>query len=186
MFNPDIQYRCTIIRGKAQRELDNLLPAYASMIAEICPCSKNDFDDLFNNKLSKLIYSDYFQSLNDAHKKTIRNHITEVAGKLFGLYFEKEGLVYESPSNAKLLEDNDQPAFFKNICLNFQFPNGTQKLQTVLDRMENKIRFKPFHFILSLLDIAKSEDIRLTKDEIAYYVLNAKEVLQGKLMSKQS
>lgn len=181
MFNPDIQYRCTIIRGKAQKELDNLLPAYASMIAEICPCSKDDFNSLFNDKLSNLIYRKNFNSLNNGHKKTIRNHITEIAGKLFGLYFEKDDLIYESPSDAKLLEDNDQPAFFKNLCLNFQFPNGTQKLQTVLDRVKNKIRFKPFHFIISLLALAKADGLTLTKDEIAYYVLNAKEVLQGKV-----
>jgi len=36
VFNPDIQYRCTIIRGKAQKELDNLLPAYANIVSEIC------------------------------------------------------------------------------------------------------------------------------------------------------
>ncbi|MFZ7308420.1 hypothetical protein ACLSY1_09840, partial [Avibacterium avium] len=167
MFNPDIQYRCTIIRGKAQKELDNLLPAYAGMIAEICPCSKDDFNSLFNDKLSNFIYRNNFNSLNDGHKKTIRNHITEIAGKLFGLYFEKDDLIYESPSNIKLLEDNDQPAFFKNLCLNFQFPNGTQKLQTVLDRIKNKIRFKPFHFIISLLALAKSNELTLTKDEIA-------------------
>ncbi|KAE9531137.1 hypothetical protein A1D25_02020 [Ursidibacter arcticus] len=184
MFNPDIQYRCTIIRGKAQKELDNLLPAYASMIAEICPCLKHDFDKIFNDRLSNVIYGKDFLSLNEAHKKTIRNHITEIAGKLFGLYFEKDGLVYEGHSNAKLLEDNDQPAFFKNLCLNFQFPNGTQKIQTIIDRLKNKIKFKPFHFIISLLDLAQTENIKLTKDEIGYYVLNAQEVLQGEITTR--
>ncbi|MEG9546062.1 DUF3883 domain-containing protein [Mannheimia sp. HC-2023] len=181
MFNPDIQYRCTIIRGKALKELDDLLPAYANIITEICPCQKDEFDKNFNQKLSSVIYKTDFHNLNKAHRKTIRNHITEVAGKLFGLYFEKDYVVYESQSNMKLIEDNDQPAFFKNLCLNFQFPNGTQKIQTILERIDNQIRFKPFHFLISLLLLANSHNITLTKDEIGYYVLNAKEVLQGKI-----
>ena len=116
MFNPDIQYRCTIIRGKAQKELDNLLPAYANIVAEICPCTKKVFDQEFNDRLSQIIYNDDFENLGDSNQKTIRNHITEVAGKLFGLYYSDEHYIYESPSNEKLLIDNDQPAFFKNLC----------------------------------------------------------------------
>ena len=62
MFNPDIQYRCTIIRGKAQKELDNLLPAYATIVAEICPSTKEIFDQEFNDRLSQIIYNDDFRS----------------------------------------------------------------------------------------------------------------------------
>ena len=179
MFNPDIQYRCTIIRGKAQKELDNLLPAYANIIADICPSTKEDFDKNFNDRLSNIIYKVNFDELDDNNQKTIRNHITEIAGKLFGLYYFNQTFIYESESNKKLLEDNDQPAFFKNLCLNFQFPNGTQKIQTIIERINDKINFKPFHFVLALVSLAKTHNIILTKDEISYYVLNAKEVLQG-------
>lgn len=178
-FNPDIQYRCTIIRGKAQKELDNLLPAYANIVAEICPCTKDVFDQEFNDRLSEIIYDSTFEKLEENNQKTIRNHITEIAGKLFGLYYFDDQYIYESPSNQKLLEDNDQPAFFKNLCLNFQFPNGTQKIQTVEERINDGIKFKPFHFVLSLLSIAQKNGITITKDEIGYYVLNAKQVLQG-------
>ena len=178
-FNPDIQYRCTIIRGKAQKELDNLLPAYANIVAEICPCTKDVFDQEFNDRLSEIIYDSTFENLEENNQKTIRNHITEIAGKLFGLYYFDDQYIYESPSNQKLLEDNDQPAFFKNLCLNFQFPNGTQKIQTVEERINDGIKFKPFHFVLSLLSIAQKNGITITKDEIGYYVLNAKQVLQG-------
>ncbi len=181
MFNPDIQYRCTIIRGKAQKELDNLLPAYANIIAEICPCKKEIFETEFNDSLSRIIYNEDFKKLKNNNQKTIRNHITEIAGKLFGLYYSDEQYVYESPSNDKLLKDNDQPAFFKNLCLNFQFPNATQKIQTIEERVKNEINFKPFHFILAILTIAKKEGIVLNKDEIGYYILNAKQVLQGKV-----
>jgi hypothetical protein len=179
MFNPDIQYRCTIIRGKAQKELDNLLPAYAHIVADICPSEKDIFDDNFNDRLSNIIYKCDFVDLDDNNQKTIRNHITEVAGKLFGLFYFKDGYIHESESTKKLLEDNDQPAFFKNLCLNFQFPNGTQKIQTVIERIEDRIKFKPFHFVLALLSKAKLENITLTKDEVSFYVLNAKQVLQG-------
>jgi hypothetical protein len=178
-FNPDIQYRCTIIRGKAQKELDNLLPAYANIVAEICPCTKDVFDQEFNDRLSEIIYDSSFESLEENNQKTIRNHITEIAGKLFGLYYFDDQYFYESPSNQKLLEDNDQPAFFKNLCLNFQFPNGTQKIQTIEERINDGIKFKPFHFVLSLLSIAQKNGITITKDEIGYYILNAKQVLQG-------
>jgi hypothetical protein len=185
MFNPDIQYRCTIIRGKAQKELDNLLPAYANIIAEICPCTKEDFDRDFNDRLSNSIYEKSFEELSNNHKKTIRNHITEIAGKLFGLYYFDDNFIYESESNKKLLEDNDQPAFFKNLCLNFQFPNGTQKIQTIVERTNDEIKFKPFHFVLALVSLAKQEGIVLTKDEIGYYVLNSKQVLQGIVSVKE-
>lgn len=181
MFNPDIQYRCTIIRGKAQKELDNLLPAYANIIAEMCPCTKEDFDKNFNDELSNIIYKANFDLLDENNQKTIRNHITEIAGKLFGLYYFNQSFIYESESNKKLLEDNDQPAFFKNLCLNFQFPNGTQKIQTIVERIDDNIKFKPFHFLLALISLAKKSNVLLTKDEITYYVLNAKQVLQGKI-----
>lgn len=183
-FNPDLQYRCTIIRGKAQKELDNLLPAYANIVAEICPCTKDVFDQEFNDRLSGIIYASTFENLEENNQKTIRNHITEIAGKLFGLYYFDDQYIYESPSNQKLLEDNDQPAFFKNLCLNFQFPNGTQKIQTIEERINDGIKFKPFHFVLSLLSIAQKNGITITKDEIGYYVLNAKQVLQGTISIK--
>jgi hypothetical protein len=178
-YNPDIQYRCTLIRGKAQKELDNLLPAYANIVADICPCTKEDFDKLFNDKLSLIIYKSNYNNLDEKNQKTIRNHITEIAGKLFGLYYFDENFIYETESNQKLLNDNDQPAFFKNLCLNFQFPNGTQKIQTILERINDSIKFKPFHFILSLVSFAKQNNVILNKNDISFYVLNSKQVLQG-------
>lgn len=181
MYNPENQYRCTIIRGKAQKDLDNLLPAYANYINDVCPTAKTNFDNSFNDYLSNIFYETDYIELSQNNQKTIRNHITEIAGKLFGLFYVKDETVFESESCAKLVEDNDQPAFFKNLCLNFQFPNGTQKIQTIQERIDNQIKFKPFHFILSLLKKAKIKSIIITNDEIEYYVLNSKEVLQGKV-----
>ena len=47
MYNPENQYRCTIIRGKAQKDLDNLLPSYSNFINEMCPTDKESFNDSF-------------------------------------------------------------------------------------------------------------------------------------------
>jgi hypothetical protein len=184
MFNPDFQYRCDIIRGKAQKELDNLLPAYANIIADISPETKENFKTSFRDKLSTILFKNKFSELNDANQKTVDNHRTEIAGKLFGLYHNDDTFIYESESNKKLLEDNDQPAFFKNLCLNFQFPNGTQAIQTIIERINDKIHFKPFHFIISLVSFAKEKNVLISKSEIGYYVLNAKEVLQGSISIK--
>ena len=48
------QYRCTIIRGKAQKDLDNLLPAYANLINDVCPTDKTNFDNHSNDYLSNI------------------------------------------------------------------------------------------------------------------------------------
>ncbi len=185
MYNPDNQYRCTIIRGKAQKDLDNLLPFYANVVGKLCPCKKEVFDGEFNAELSALLFKSDFDSLSESNQKTVRNHITEIAGKLFGLFYEVDGFVEMSESCKFLIEYGDQPAFFKNICLNFQFPNATQKVQTIQDRVNNDIRFKPFHFVVSLLDLAASKDLVLSKQEIAYYVLNCLDTLRGSVTVKE-
>ena len=55
MYKHENQYRCTIIRGKSQKEMDDLLPAYAKIIDEICPCVENEFINLFNCKLQDYV-----------------------------------------------------------------------------------------------------------------------------------
>lgn len=49
MYDHTKQYRCTIIRGKSQKEMDDMLPAYAKVIDEICPCKAEEFEAKFNN-----------------------------------------------------------------------------------------------------------------------------------------
>ena len=174
MYNHEKQYRCTIIRGKSQKEMDDLLPAYAKVIAEICPCVAEEFPELFNNAFKQ------FLPELDRIKKTLDNHRTEISGKLFGLYyFAEDGMVYASERTLKFLEDNDQPALFKDICFKMQFPNGTQKSQTLLERVADGIKIRPNAFILKLLTIAKTAKVDVTKKDIGYYVLNSLDVLQG-------
>lgn len=172
MYNPDIQYRCTIIRGKSISRMEDYLPIYAMILQEICPISATNFAKEFDNHLSKYIKD---------NSKTIKNHRTENVEKLLGLVFEKNEVIYLSDRTKKYLEDNDQPALFKSVCFQFQQPNGSQKINTIIDKIQNKIAFKPYHFILALLQKAQENNVVLTKHELGYYVLNALEVLQGKI-----
>ena len=182
-YNPLNQYRCTIIRGKSQTEMEDFLPFYAQMIHSFCPCTKIEFQQRCFAKMGQLLFgSSDFNNLPEANQKTIKNHITEIAGKLLGLYYiDHENYVYETESCQFLLEKNDYPAFFKNLCANLQFPNGSQKLQTILERVKRNIRIKPLCYVVSLLEYARSQEINklLTKQEIGFYVLNNLEVLQG-------
>ena len=47
--------RCTIIRGKSQNEMDDLLPIYAGIVADICPIPKREFAEEFYKLLSRSV-----------------------------------------------------------------------------------------------------------------------------------
>lgn len=173
-YNPEEQFRCTIIRGKAKNMLDNLLPAYANIIDDICPCDKASFVKNFNSGLIEILGE-------GTTKKTLDNHRTEIAGKLFGMFYEEDDVIFPSGRTNKYLEDSDQPAFFKDICFKFQFPNGMDKLDKVLEKVGSNISIRQFPYILQVLLTADNNNIRLTKDDIAYYVLNSLQVLQRKI-----
>lgn len=185
MYTPENQYRCTIIRGKSQTEMEDYLPLYANMVHKFCPCKEDVFKESCYATLSKaLFHTSSFDKLDEGNKKTVQNHLTEVAGTLLGLYYptrDEAGNVYinESESCRYLVEHNDFPTFFKNLCLNFQFPNGAKWLQFVKEDIENKVHIKPFCFVVALLYYAQEQRMQLTKQEIGYYVLNNLDVLQG-------
>ncbi len=173
-YNPDIQYRCAIIRGKAKNSMDSLLPAYAQILNKICPCSYSDFIELFDKEIQKLLVV--------STQKALDNHRTEIVGKLFGMYFlDTDGYINISQRTEKLLEDGDQPAFFKDICYKFQFPDGMKKPPGLLEDISHKLCIRQCSYVLELLRHAEKSGIILVKEEIGYYVLNAFEVLQGKV-----
>lgn len=178
MYNHEHQYRCTIIRGKNKKDIDDLLPAYALIISDICPCEKEIFEDQFNKRLKKYL------PLDKQTDKTINNHRTEIAGKLFGMYYaiyqEDSVMVYSSERTLKFLEDNDQPAFFKDVCYKMQFPNGMSKPNTVRKLMNDQISIRQYCYLLKVLALAKYSNISLTKNDIGYYILNNLDVLQRK------
>ncbi len=178
MYNHTNQYRCIIIRGKSQKELDNLLPAYALVIDDICPCDKNEFENRFNSELARILHGKNADT--SALKKTLDNHRTEIAGKLFGMYYlAADDMVYASERTKKYISDSDQPAFFKDICYKMQFPNGMNKIQTVRPYLDEKISLRQFPFVIKCLMLAAEEKIELTVNDIGYYILNSLDVLKG-------
>jgi len=171
MYDHTKQYRCQIIRGKFQKNIDNLLPLYASIIDAVCPCRTADFSKIFNSELKK-----YFKK---GIEKTLSNHRTEM-GKLFGMFYEKDGLVQISEKTKKFLADNDQPAFFKDFCYKMQFPNGMGKPQTIQKHIKDNIKIRPYSFVLKVMLLADDAHLVLTKKDIGYYILNSYDVLCGK------
>lgn len=178
MYNHTNQYRCTIIRGKSQKEVDNLLPAYASVIDDICPCSEDEFGIQFNNALARILHGRNADTA--ALKKTLDNHRTEIAGKLFGMfYLADNGVYYASERTKKYIADSDQPAFFKDICYKMQFPNGMSKIHTIRPHLDEHISLRQFPFVIKCLMLASEKKIQLSVNDIGYYILNSLDVLTG-------
>ncbi len=169
--------------------MEDLLPFYAQAVHNFCPCKKEEFDNYCNAQLSQFFYDNKeYDSLPDANKKTIRNHITEIMGKLLGLYYTTtDGFVYESESCAFIFSTNDFPAFFKNICINFQFPNFADSINTLKERINQNIEIRPLCYVVSFLDYARKqkENKAITKQEIGYYILNNLDVLRGNITVKE-
>ena len=69
-YKPENQYRCTIIRGKSQSEMEDLLPFYVQTVHKYCPCTKEEFDNYCNNTFAKHFYGlNNYSDLSDANKK---------------------------------------------------------------------------------------------------------------------
>lgn len=180
MYDHRKQLKCAIIRARAISDVDNLLPKYATVIDNLCPCTKAKFEEGFNNAFREYAISKARNKSNEkAIKKTLDNHRTEVSGSLFGMHYEVDGIVYSSERNKKILEDNDQPAFFKDWLLKMQFPNGMQKSQTYLKMVEEKLCCHPYSILLRVLEYARRSDIVLLKQELGYYIFNSEDVLKG-------
>lgn len=188
MYNPSNQYRCTIIRGKSQTDMEDLLPLYANMVHKFCPCEEEQFRVSCCQTLSKALFdTNAFDLLSKANKKTVLNHLTEIAGTLLGLYYpiydsvSDKIFIHESESCRYIIEHNDFPTFFKNLCFNFQFPNGAKKKQNIAEDIEKRVHIKPFCYVVALLYYAQNQPQKelLTKQEIGFYVLNNLDVLRG-------
>jgi len=171
------QYRCTIVRGKGQTDIEDFLPVYANIINAVCPCNPETFAKQFESQLS--------QALPMATAKTLSNHRTEIAGKLFGMYFEKDSIVQMSEPTSKLLKDSDLPSFFKDICFKLQFPNGMDSTANLVERFEKRICLRPCVFIIQCMDYALTKQNALTRNELGFYALNCLSVLQGKVSPSQ-
>lgn len=192
MYNPTNQYRCTIIRGKSQTDMEDLLPLYANMVHKYCPCEEEQFKISCYKTLSKALFeTEAYDQLSDGNKKTVQNHLTEIAGTLLGLYYplydsvSDVTYIYESDSCKYLINNDDYPTFFKNLCINFQFPNGAKWFKFIKEDINNEIHIKPFCYVVDLLYYAQSQKELLTKQEIGFYVLNNLDVLKGNVPCKE-
>lgn len=192
MYTPENQYRCTIIRGKSQTEMEDLLPVYANIVHKYCPCTEETFrNSAFSDLSYTLFHTREFSQLPKNKQKTVKNHYTEIMGVLLGLFYPKydaeakEVIIHETESCRFLIEKSDFPTFFKNLCLNYQFPNGEKKITTIQKEMELGIKLKPFCFVVKLLHIANSHKQLLSKQEIGYYALNNLDVLCGNVSADE-
>lgn len=175
-YIPTNQYRCDIVRTRAKKYIEDILSAYAKIIHDLCPCSEDDFVDEFNARLSI-----YLKALGQpADIKALNNHRTETAKTLFGMYYiDGQKVVYETERTQKFLKDNDQPAFFKDICYKLQFPNGMTVNKTLKKRISDSIKCYPCRLVLAVIQEAQTTGIKLTVREIGYYVLNSLDSLTG-------
>ena len=121
MYDHTRQYRCTIIRGKSQKEMDDFLPAYAKVIDEICPCDASDFESLFNNAFMRYLPE------SERVKKTLDNHRTEISGKLFGMYFFSLFLVHGVLAERSSLRTMTSPLFSRIFATRCSFLMARKK-----------------------------------------------------------
>jgi hypothetical protein len=98
---------------------------------------------------------------------------------------DPEGTFYLSERTKKYLSDGDQPAFFKDLCFKFQFPNGMDKLQTLTDRVQHQIRIRPYCLVIEVLFAASKMSTSLSKNELAFFVLNNEDALSGKANTEE-
>lgn len=120
MYDHRKQLKCAIIRARAISDVDNLLPKYATVIDNLCPCTKAEFEKGFNDAFREYAISKARNKSNEsAIKKTLDNHRTEVSGSLFGMHYEVDGIVYSSERNKKFLEDKVHIAWTRMISLLF-------------------------------------------------------------------
>lgn len=177
-FNPELQLRCDFIRGKSLSNMEDYLSVYVNILSEICPIAEDLFADAFDNRFA---HAFRISTDDNSEMKKVKNHRTENVTKILGLVYKYNGIVYLSKRTEKYIKDNDQPALFKSVCFQFQQPNGSQTINAFIEKTTQGINFRPFHFIIKLLKIAYEDDIRLTKDDLFYYVLNCKQTLQGRV-----
>lgn len=151
--------------------MDTLLPIFASLVERNTPLAPADFDQA----MIKSIESIFPGQTNKTH----RNYLTEIIGQLFSMYYFDGDKVEIAPLALKLIEDGDQPAFFKVIVSRLQFPNPSAKKHKYDEEVADNLAVKPLVLVLDLLRVAHEQKDRISFEEIAFYVLNSLESLTG-------
>jgi hypothetical protein len=96
------------------------------------------------------------------------------------MFYIENSLVEIAPLTLKLIEDGDQPAFFKVLVSRLQFPNPSAKKNKYDEEVEDDLCVKPLVLVLDLLKVAHSHQDRVSFSELAFFLLNSLEALQGK------
>ena len=88
MYTPENQYRCTIIRGKSQTEMEDLLPVYANIVHKYCPCTEETFrNSAFSDLSYTLFHTREFSKLPKNKQKTDGSQTEN--GALFPIFTER-------------------------------------------------------------------------------------------------
>ena len=170
-LRPD-QRRTVIIRGRGQTEMDTLLPIFANLVERNTPLAPDVFDASMISSIAAIF--------PNQTNKTHRNYLTEIIGQLFSMFYVENNQVELAPLSLKLLEDGDQPAFFKVIVSRLQFPNPSAKKHKYDAEVDDGLGIKPLVLVLDLLRVAHNHKDRVSFEELAFYVLNSLEALSGK------
>ncbi|MDC1020215.1 DUF3883 domain-containing protein [Alphaproteobacteria bacterium] len=176
-YNHRNQYRAVIVRGKALSDLDDLLMLYANIISDIVPCKYDVFAKNFNSQL--------LSKLTGVKTKTLNNHRTEIAGKLFGLYYQEGEDIKISEKTERLLLNRDQPAFFKELVTKYQFPSGMTKINKTAEMLSHGVGVRQFAFFLKVLTLLEDKSIFINKKQAGYYIFNSLDVLTKKATPKE-
>lgn len=72
MYDHRKQLKCAIIRARAISDVDNLLPKYATVIDNLCPCTKAKFEEGFNNAFREYAIS---KARNKSNEKAIKRRL---------------------------------------------------------------------------------------------------------------
>lgn len=160
-----------IIRGRGQTEMDTLLSVFASLVERNTPNGPDTFEEQMIGDLKSIFPKQ--------ENKTHRNYLTETIGQLFSMFYEDKGSIQMSPLALKLLQDGDQPSFFKVLISNLQFPNPMAKVNKYDSEIADGLGVRPLVLVLDLLRLASAAKDKISFTELAFFVLNSIPALQG-------
>ncbi len=137
-------FRLHHVRPRFKNDVEEVLLYVATSISEMTVLPEKDF----NNELNKVLFG--FKKNATSTQKTIDNWRTEISA-LFGFIQETEQHLYPSITAKRLANNQYLDEFFNYFLFSFQYPGGHIKSQNVIKQIEAGVKFKPCHFILSLL-----------------------------------
>jgi hypothetical protein len=149
--------------------MDSLLPIFARFANETCPVPEPEVKNGLLNLIEK-----FFPMKSD---KTRSNFATEIIRRLLGMIVvsaSREARV--SDLALKLLEDDDQPAFFKVLISRIQLPNPMSKEVSYLQELNDGIHVRPAVLVLEVLRELNGPASYL---ELRTFALASKPALQG-------